>query len=188
MKFDEAGPALITSAKRILVLGTSGSGKTTLAEFLAEKLGITHYELDAFYHEANWQAASHEDFVSRVAWATQWDEWVICGNYRAVRGKLVEEADLVVWLDLPFLVSFFRVLVRSSLRIVSKEELWNGNRENFAKQFFSKDSLLLWVIQTHSSRRKMYEQQLPTEKTLRLRWPNEVGRLRRAVETGKLNA
>ena len=40
--------------QRIVIIGTSSSGKTTLGKNLAQKLNITHQELDFFFWEANW--------------------------------------------------------------------------------------------------------------------------------------
>jgi hypothetical protein len=41
-------------------------------------------------------------------------------------------------------------------RILSREALWNGNRERFQSQFFSKDSLFLWALSSYPKLRKNY--------------------------------
>lgn len=145
-----------------------------MAKFLSERLGVRHLELDACFHEANWTPASPEVFLDRVDQVLSGGEWSICGNYSLVRGRLVAEAEVIVWLDLPFPLVFSRVVVRTFLRCLRKEELWNGNRERLWVQFFSKESLFLWVIKTHRRRKKQYEEILPKEKTLRLRNRLEV--------------
>ena len=38
----------------------------------------------------------------------------------------------------------------------SREELWNGNQERVRNIFFSKDSILLWALQTYRKNRRFY--------------------------------
>ncbi len=54
---------------------------------------------------------------------------MVDGNYGAVRDLVWERADTVVWLDLPRPVVMRRVIFRTVRRAVTREELWNGNRE-----------------------------------------------------------
>ncbi len=44
--------------QRVVIIGSSSSGKTTLGKKLANKLSITHEELDALYWEPNWKFTS----------------------------------------------------------------------------------------------------------------------------------
>ncbi len=176
--------ALVTQlpkVKRVLVLGSSGSGKTTMAKFLSERLGVPHLELDACFHEANWTPAAPEVFLGRVEAVVGKGEWAACGNYSLVRDRLVTEAEVIVWLDLPFQVVFSRVVRRTFRRCFEKEELWNGNRERLWPQFFSRDSLFLYVIKSHRRRKQQFESILPKEKTLRLKSPKEVAEFKKRV-------
>jgi hypothetical protein len=50
----------------------------------------------------------------------------------------------------------WRLTTRTFKRVFTREELWNRNRENFATQFFTRDSLFLWLMQTYWRRRKEY--------------------------------
>jgi len=54
----------------------------------------------------------------------------------------------------------WRLLHRTLRRCLTQEELWNGNRERLLEQFCSRQSLLLWVLQTHRGRRKRFAAQL----------------------------
>ncbi|MBK8902015.1 MAG: hypothetical protein IPM53_12580 [Anaerolineaceae bacterium] len=50
------------------------------------------------------------------------------------------------------------MLRRVFQRVFLREELWGGNRETFHKQFFSRESLFLWIYHTHGRRRDKYRQ------------------------------
>ena len=64
------------------------------------------------------------------------DKWVVDGVYRNKLGDLVlEHADVVVWLDLPVRVWLSRLVWRTARRIATREELWNGNREELRYVF-----------------------------------------------------
>src|SRR5215472_9666984 len=135
--------------RRIVIVGTSGSGKTTVARQLSQRLAIPHIELDALYLEANWTAASPIVFQERTIQALSGDAWIIDGNYSSVRNIIWSRAETIVWLDYS-LWTIMRQLLRGTFRrILTQEELWNGNREPIRTIFFSKDSILLWALQTY---------------------------------------
>lgn len=148
---------------RVLVRGCSGSGKSTLARRLAGRLGVPHVELDGLYHLAGWEPRPDEDFVSAVAAATAGPRWVADGNYRAAievlrgvrsndgvataSGTRRAHVDTVVWLDLPRLQVMANVVRRTLRRLVTREQLWNGNRES-VRNLFSSDperNIVLWT-------------------------------------------
>jgi adenylate kinase family enzyme len=84
------------------------------------------------------------------------DRWVVDGNYSAVRDIVWARADTVVFLDYPFRLVLRRLLKRTLRRSLYQEELWNGNRETFRQSFFSRDSILVWLLRTYSQKRKKY--------------------------------
>jgi len=142
--------------KRIAIVGTSGSGKTTLGRQIAELLGAPNVELDALHWGPNWTPLDPGAFRDLCQQALSGDSWVADGNYRAVRDIVWRRADTLVWIDdaLPRIV--WRLVLRTLRRAVTREELWYGNHENLRQLFFSRGSLFLWAIQTHSKRRREY--------------------------------
>ena len=142
--------------RRIAVVGTTGSGKTTLARQLSERLGLPHVELDALHWDADWTAAPVEVFRERTAAALSGDAWVVDGNYGKVRDIVWSRADTLVWLDYDLPLILWRLVRRTFRRVVTQEELWNGNRERWRDQLLSRDSLFLWVLQTYWRRRREY--------------------------------
>lgn len=144
------------SLSKIVVIGTSGSGKTTFARRLAKALEVPHFEMDAFHWEQNWTEADTEVFRARVKEATAHSNWVMDGNYGKVRDLAWGRADTLIWLDYSFRTVLSRILIRTLKRVFTKEELFGGNRESFRMSFFSKDSVILWMLQTYSRNRKSY--------------------------------
>jgi adenylate kinase family enzyme len=165
---------------KIAVIGTSGSGKTTVARELARRLGVPHVELDALFHGPGWKETPVEEFRRRVAAATQGSGWVVDGNYESKLGDLVvEQADTVVWLDVPLRVALSRVTRRTIGRIRTGEELWNGNRESWRGGFFGWESMFVWTIRSHFKRRRQVPAQLlqhPDLRVVHLRSTREVRR------------
>ena len=150
------GTGLVMREFRINVTGTTGSGKTTMGRNLAQRLGVPHVELDALHWDPNWTEAPNEVFRERTSKALAGDEWVVDGNYSAVRDIVWTKANIVVWLDYSLPVIMARLWRRSIRRLRSQEELWNGNRETFRNLFLSRDSLFLWALQTYQKRRRDY--------------------------------
>ncbi len=71
---------MITSGRRISVVGYSGAGKTMLSRRLAQQLGYRHIELDALFHQPGWQPLPTEQFQQATRDALQGDGWVAEGN------------------------------------------------------------------------------------------------------------
>ncbi len=137
--------------QRVAVIGPSCSGKTTTAHRLAAILGVPHVELDALHHDANWTEAPAELLQKRVraALAAAPDGWVVDGNYYGKLGPIVlDQADTIVWLDVPYGRAVGRVLRRTFVRSLTRTELWNGNRESL-RNALGRQSIVWWVLSRH---------------------------------------
>jgi len=162
--------------RRVNVVGTSSSGKTTLAIALAEWLGVPYIELDALHWEPNWTEAANEVMRERVQSAIAGEAWVVDGNYSAVREIVWGLADTVVWLDLPLATILSRYAGRTLRRLMTRQELWSGNRERLAF-LFGRNSLLWWILGTYRRRRREYPALLaahPQITAIRLRSAREA--------------
>jgi adenylate kinase family enzyme len=164
---------------KIVIVGSSSSGKTTLGRQLSKILGQPHQELDFFNWEENWTEANHEVFRQRVDEFTSKTKWITDGNYGRVQDLTINRATLVIWLDysLPLILSrFFR---RSIRRSITKEELWNGNRETLKNSMWGKESLLAWILQVYPKNIARYEEMITDNdsskrKFLRFKTPRET--------------
>jgi adenylate kinase family enzyme len=145
--------------KRVAVMGGSCVGKTTVSRKLAAALGVPHIELDSLHHDPGWQEASADVFQARVraAFEAAPEGWVADGNYRSKLGSLVlERADTAVILEPPFHVAFGRAVRRTIGRTITREELWNGNREQI-RHFLTPYWIPWWVLRTH----RRYAREVP---------------------------
>lgn len=144
--------------RRVSVVGNSGSGKTTLGGALAARLGVPFVELDAIFHQPNWTPLPREEFRARVGELLAGDGWVVDGNYSAVRDLVWERADTVVWLDLPRAAVMRQLLLRTLGRMVTRRELWNGNRESLGNlvRLDPEESILRWAWTKHASYASRY--------------------------------
>ncbi len=151
-----------TVPRRILVWGATGSGKTTLTRRLADLLGLGVIEIDSLFWKPGWEEASPQEFRQKVleAIARYPQGWVSDGNYFRVRDLLLPRADAIVWLKLPWRVSFWRLLRRTITRAWRADELWNSNRESWRTAFLSRDSILWWSIGHHREHRRHLAQAL----------------------------
>ena len=99
---------------RIHIIGGPGSGKTTLAKLLAARLNISFYELDVIGWESGvGPERSLEDRLRDVARIAAQPDWVTEGG--PVIGwtdELLRAADTIVWLDLPWRIAGWRIVMR----------------------------------------------------------------------------
>lgn len=142
--------------RRVVIVGTSGAGKTTLGKQLAKELDAPFIELDALHWLEGW--TPNPAFAEDVAGLLTGPVWVVDGNYnRQVQPAILSRADTLIWLDYSLGTKLWRLLRRSLRRTLTREVLWNGNTETFKGQFFSRDSLFVWLFQTHWKQRRRYE-------------------------------
>lgn len=142
---------------RIVVMGQPGAGKSTLARRLSTRLGVAHVELDAFQHLSGWVANRrlHDDVADALDVAA--DGWVVDGNYLALRDTVLARADTVIWLDYPCSLTTWRVTRRTVRRLVTRQVLWNGNRERL-RNLFDADHPIWWSCRTATRHRRTYPQ------------------------------
>ncbi len=131
------GPAdpLSCPIHRIGVAGPSGVGKTTLCRVISARLGVPTVEVDSLYHGPEW--TRRPEFEADVDRFTSGPEWVIEWGYNAVKSMLNERMDLLIWLDHPRWTVVRRVVSRTVVRRLRREELWNGNLEGPLWTFFT---------------------------------------------------
>ena len=135
--------------RRISVVGITGSGKTTVGSAIAQAFGVPFVELDGIHHQPGWTVLPADEFQERLRPIVAGEAWVVDGNYtsRGVLDQVWERADTVVWLDVARSEVMRRVIVRTVRRAMTREELWNGNREPL-NNFFDprpEKNIIMWT-------------------------------------------
>jgi adenylate kinase family enzyme len=166
-------------ARRIAVVGVSGNGKTTFSRRLAARLDVPYTELDALNHLPGWVEASDEDLSRDVeAVMNRSEGWVLDGSYHGKLGDLVlRRADTLVWQPLPLVLR--RLVTRAVRDIVTKRDLFNGNRQTWRFAFWGRESLVGYAINQHFRRRREWPARfarVPGLNVVRLTSPREVER------------
>ena len=163
--------------KKVLVAGVSGVGKTTLAARIAGLTGGPHTEIDALFHGPAWTPrteflADVDTLVRAESWTTEW-------QYDAARPLLAGSADVLVWLDFPFVrVTLPRLVRRTVRRRWSREELWNGNIEApLWTVLTDREHIVRWAIRSrrnYTAAVPRLSREYPNLIVVRLRSPQEA--------------
>lgn len=133
--------------RKILVAGQGG--KSTLARAVALDLGLPFVELDAIYWLPDWVERDPEDFRAEVQKAldANSDGWVVDGNYGGhLEGLVAKQAETVIYVNMPWMLMFWRIFWRSVARARDNKVICGENVETWGKAFFSRDSLLWFLI------------------------------------------
>ena len=143
---------------RFVVVGTSGSGKTTVAAAIADRLGIPHVEIDGLFHQPDWQPTPDDELGAALSRATEGDGWVVDGNYTRTRPVTWPRAETIVWLDYPKSLIMRRVTARTLRRVLTRQELWNGNREPWTNLYRldPEQNIIRWAWTTYDANRQKY--------------------------------
>ena len=110
--------------------GGAGSGKTRFASLLAASRGVTHYDLDGLALSKLPLGTDPSDALPLVATLSReveaisaGDAWISDGSYVTWVRPLFDRADLIVYLDIPWRVTAYRIVARHV-----KAELARNNR------------------------------------------------------------
>jgi len=158
-----------------IIASASANGKTTLGRALAAGLEVPFGELDALVHGPGWTETPDDELEALIGPVLELDGWVIDGTYiRKLGTRVLDAADLVVWLDQPTRVWLPRLIRRSGRRLTGRETLWNGNRETLKGLFWGRESLFGYAFAQQPIRRREWPAELANHRVVRLRSPEAV--------------
>jgi len=111
--------------KKIAVFGKPGSGKSTLSKHLELATGIQLHQLDSLVYKKNGDLVDretydreHENILSSHNWIM--DGFGPIGSFN----KRLEVADTLIYIDLPYVVSYWLVTKRLIKGLFVKPEGW----------------------------------------------------------------
>jgi adenylate kinase family enzyme len=143
--------------EKIIILGSSCSGKTTLAKRLAKINHAKPIDLDDLNWLPGWKSRPTDEMIAKLEneiWGEK--KWIISGNYRGTHAFTMPKATCVIWLDFRLRLVLWRMLKRTLQRIVTQEEICNGNRETIYGTFFDKENLFSYTIHTYAKRKEQF--------------------------------
>lgn len=98
---------------RIHIMGGSGSGKTTLAKNSALHLDIPYYEIDVVgWENGHGSLRPLEVRLRDIHAIALQPSWVTDNFFAGWTDELLEAADIIVFLDLPWRVACWRIIIR----------------------------------------------------------------------------
>lgn len=157
---------------RINVVGSSGSGKSTVSKSIALKLRHPVIQLDQLFWRQDWTFVTEDEMIALIKDKLSQPKWVLDGNFNKFEPIKWQEVQMVVWVDTPFILNLWQVFRRCIKRAISQEEVWEGSgcRESFRRSFFSKDSIILWVLKTWGSYRRIYSGYIESNEYPHIKW------------------
>ncbi|RZI48644.1 P-loop NTPase family protein [Lactococcus kimchii] len=118
---------------KIVIIGCSGTGKSTLARDLATLTDFPILHLDKVFHKYPSEIAREKLRQATQNFISENENGIIDGNYGSTFDERLPFADEIVWLQLPPVVSLFRVIKRSiGVRLAGKI------RPDMAEEFVEK--------------------------------------------------
>jgi len=121
---------ILAEARRIHIIGGAGAGKTTLARQVAERLRASAFDLDEIAYEGGAgparSIAERRQAVHRIATEAF---WVTEGGYLWWIDELLDTADVIVWLDLPFRIAAWRIVLRHVRASLARTNRHRGLRK-----------------------------------------------------------
>jgi len=114
--------------KKVAIFGKPANGKSTLSKRLASSIGIKLYALDSILYESNGQEVDRKSYEEIHENILSSDEWIIEGfgpiNSIDSFYKRLEAADTLIYIDLPYSVTYWLVTKRFIKGLFVKPEGW----------------------------------------------------------------
>lgn len=173
-------------SRRILIYGVTGSGKSTLAVRLSRITGISGIAVDELTWQQDWVPVPADLQRQRIAQVCAQDSWILDHGYGAWLDLVLPRAELIVALDYPRWRSFWRLLRRTTGRVLRRTPACNGNVETL-RRAIGPDSILRWHFRSFASKRERisrWSSDPESPELLRLRSPDQTRRWLRQQARG----
>lgn len=111
--------------KKIAVFGKPGSGKSTLSKNIALATGIELHPLDSIVYKKNGEKVDRKTYDMEHLKILSSDSWIIdgFGPIDSFNTRL-EMADTLIYIELPYIVSYWLVTKRLLKSLFVKPEGW----------------------------------------------------------------
>ncbi len=114
--------------KKIAVFGKPGSGKSTLSKKLASATGLELHALDSILYKENGEEIDRQSYVEAHESILSSEAWIIEGfgpmNSLDSFNRRLEEADTLIYIELPYSTTYWLVTMRFLKGLFVKPEGW----------------------------------------------------------------
>ena len=150
--------ASLNAARRICVIGMGGKTSFSRALGAANGLPVIHHDEIGWMPDWTLRDKDEQLDLMRQQLASCGDGWVADGNLSQIEAELfLPKADLVVWLRMPYLSTWWRISWRSFQRAFHKKRVCGDNYETFT-HILGRHSMIWWsLFHWHRSHRKIGE-------------------------------
>ncbi len=150
---------------KIYIVGNVGSGKTTLSKRLSKKLGIKHFEVDNIAHkntEMGRIKQSDDEQINEFRKINEEKSWIVEGTFRPSCKFLLENADLIVFLDPTLRIRKYRIVKRFIKQQIGLEKSHYKSDLKMLKAMFR------WTSDFEKNRNKFEEMMKPYNEKLKI--------------------
>ncbi|MCK6265854.1 adenylate kinase [Vibrio sp. ZSDE26] len=111
--------------RKIAVFGKPGSGKSTFSKKLAAQTSIQLHQLDSIIYKANGELVDRKTYDKTHQEITSSESWIIDG-FGPISSfyERLEAADTLIYIDLPYVISYWFVTKRLLKGVLVKPEGW----------------------------------------------------------------
>lgn len=168
--------------KKIAIIGSGGSGKSTLARRLGEFLKIEVFHLDALFWKPGWIGTSKDEQKLIQSELVEHENWIFDGNYSGTMDIRLNNADTIIFLDMPRTICAYRVMKRRlQYRNKTRPDMGEGCEEKLDLEF------LKWVWEYPKTKKPVIMKKLESlsieKEIIILTNPSEVERFLNRIKT-----
>jgi adenylate kinase family enzyme len=156
--------------KKISVFGLPATGKSTFARELAGRLGVPHLDMDTVLFQGG-KPIPIDQFRAETGAFTGNPAWVVEGNYSALADVTWHRSDVVIWLDYPLWLIYWRLTRRAWRRVRGVEP---SSPLPWRVKFLSRRNLAWTVTRKYLWKRPEYRRDLAEVTTIRFRSPRRA--------------